>query len=192
MKIRRARKWTNEQLVEAVKISSDLTEVIRKLGLRVAGGNHKSIRYWINEYKLDTSHWNTDTQLAGLRKQHKRLPENDIEIFTLNSSFSQSSIRRRAKIALEYKCQWCSVGTEYNKKPLTLQLDHINGDRTDNRKENLRWLCPNCHSQTETYVGRKAFNNGLVDTSRYCIDCKTVKLVKKTAKRCRPCADKLR
>ena len=50
----------------------------------------------------------------------------------------------------EYKCSSCGI-TEYNNKPITLQVDHIDGDRTNNEFENLRFLCPNCHSQTKTW-----------------------------------------
>ena len=55
---------------------------------------------------------------------------------------------------LEYKCALCGNIGEWQGQLLTLQIDHINGIRNDNRKENLRWLCPNCHSQTETFCGR--------------------------------------
>ena len=48
------------------------------------------------------------------------------------------------------KCEVCGI-TEHNGKPITFQIDHINGDRTDNRYDNLKVICPNCHSQTETY-----------------------------------------
>lgn len=54
---------------------------------------------------------------------------------------------------LEYKCSCCGI-SEWNNKPITLQLDHINGNNSDHRLENLRLICPNCHSQTDTYCGK--------------------------------------
>ena len=62
-------------------------------------------------------------------------------------------------VGMEYKCVHCSIST-WNDKPITLEIDHINGDNSDNRIENLRYLCPNCHSQTSTYKG-KNINSGL-------------------------------
>jgi hypothetical protein len=61
---------------------------------------------------------------------------------------------------VEYKCVHCGIGSEYNGKPITLQIDHINGVRTDHRKVNLRWLCPNCHSQTETWGYKNVSDEG--------------------------------
>lgn len=55
---------------------------------------------------------------------------------------------------IDHLCCECGIGQAWNGKPLVLQLDHMNGVKTDNRKENLRFLCPNCHSQTETFCGR--------------------------------------
>ena len=59
----------------------------------------------------------------------------------------------------EYKCSLCPVVDEYNGRPITLQIDHINGDSRDHRLENLRYVCPNCHSQTETFTGRNVAIN---------------------------------
>ena len=55
---------------------------------------------------------------------------------------------------LDEVCVECGVGTTYNEKALTLELDHINGDPRDHRLNNVRLLCPNCHSQTPTFRGR--------------------------------------
>lgn len=64
---------------------------------------------------------------------------------------------------LDYKCAICGNIGEWNGVSLTLQIDHINGIRNDNRKENLRWLCPNCHSQTDTYCGKNKTNKEIVN-----------------------------
>ena len=81
---------------------------------------------------------------------------------------------------LEYKCSSCGITDMWNNKKLSLQLDHINGINNDNRLNNLRFLCPNCHSQTETYCGKhrkKVYN---------CLDCG--KEIKKDSKRCNKCS----
>ena len=76
-------------------------------------------------------------------------------IFCKNSKIGLSSLRRKiiTNNLLEYKCSSCGL-TDWNDKIITLQLDHINGIRDDNRIENLRFLCPNCHTQTDTFAVR--------------------------------------
>jgi DNA-binding transcriptional ArsR family regulator len=69
--------------------------------------------------------------------------------------YSSSALKRRLikEGVLENKCLWCGIHT-WRGRELVLQLDHVNGDSSDNRRENLRLLCPNCHSQTETFCGK--------------------------------------
>jgi len=87
------------------------------------------------------------------------------EIFCKNSTISQSRLRVYYRDEdVMYVCTICGV-SEWNGKKLTLELDHINGEQTDNRKENLRWLCPNCHSLTPTFKG-KSINSGVEKVSR--------------------------
>ena len=79
----------------------------------------------------------------------------DEDMFKLNSDVDVKTIKRRfCEKNLPLKCECCKIENKWNNKPLTLQFDHKNGNNKDNRLENLRWLCPNCHSQTETYTGK--------------------------------------
>ncbi|MES2462548.1 MAG: HNH endonuclease [Armatimonadota bacterium] len=79
-------------------------------------------------------------------------------------------LKRRLLTAglLKEECQECGLGPEWNSKRLYLHLDHINGSHTDNRIENLRLLCPNCHSQTENYAGRKSYEGRQNRARRIC------------------------
>ena len=82
---------------------------------------------------------------------------------------------------LEYKCLECGIGNTYNNKPLSLQLEHKNGIHNDNRIENLCFLCPNCHSQTETFSGKKLKKKEKLicpkcggkkyNTAKFCLKC---------------------
>lgn len=64
---------------------------------------------------------------------------------------SHTSVRKRLLHERNYTCEECGIGNMYNGKPLTLELDHIDGNSKNNKRENLRILCPNCHSQTPTH-----------------------------------------
>ena len=79
------------------------------------------------------------------------------EIFIENSTYARHNLKRRIinEKLLEQSCAECGIVNEWNNKKLVLQLDHINGKNNDNRLENLRFICPNCHSQTETFSCKK-------------------------------------
>jgi len=78
------------------------------------------------------------------------------EVFVENSTYARHNIKRRLikQKMIEYVCQDCGIDGNWNGKKLSLQLDHINGVNNDNRIENLRFLCPNCHSQTDNFSGK--------------------------------------
>lgn len=84
----------------------------------------------------------------------------DENVFVENSSYPRGSIKRRVikDKKIDYKCGCCGINDEWNNKPLVLHLDHINGVNNDHRLENLRFLCPNCHTQQDTYAGKNTRN----------------------------------
>jgi 5-methylcytosine-specific restriction endonuclease McrA len=148
------RSWTEEHLTEAVRQSHSFCEAIRKLGLRPVGGNYESIKKNIARMNLDTSHFNNDDMIAPLRKRHARVAISDDEAFRKDGTWIGSRLRKRVlKLGfIPYACALCGNPGTHCGKPLTLHLDHENGNHRDCRKENLRWLCPNCHTQTPTYA----------------------------------------
>lgn len=81
------------------------------------------------------------------------------EILVEGSTYQSNKLRLRLlKAGLkEYRCEKCN-NTEWNDQPIPLELNHINGDNSDNRLENLELLCPNCHAQTDSYRGKNYGN----------------------------------
>jgi len=97
-------------------------------------------------------------------------------VFVVNSESHDDTVKSHFLPLVEYKCVICGMSS-HNGEPLTLQLDHINGVHTDCRFENLRLLCPNCHSQTPTFAGRQNWKNIVVTDADliYALEiCKTV------------------
>lgn len=164
----RSRRWTDQQFEEAVKSSHSVAQVLRALGLRVTGANYQTVAATTDRLKLDTSHWTGQGHLKG--RSHNwaiKIPLD--KILVENSSYLGTDNLKKRLLRdglLEFRCYQvgCGIST-WNGKPLVLQLDHINGNRRDNRLVNLRLLCPNCHSQTETFTGRnlKRLCRNLVD-----------------------------
>lgn len=150
------RTWLEKQLKEAVKTSFSIRQVLVKLGLRDAGGNYSQIKKYIKELSLNTKHFKGRGWNAGMTGGGK--PRIPLEKILVNGSYFQSfKLKLRlftAGIKPKY-CEECGWAKQTGDGYLPLELDHINGDRYDNRLENLRVLCPNCHSLKPTHRGRK-------------------------------------
>ena len=162
----RYQKWTNEELTEAVKNSTSIRAVIQKLGLIPAGGNYVQIQSRIKLLAIDTSHFTGSAWSKRLKLGPKDF---DIQIVFENKRPYQSYKLKKRLFQLNIKqqnceeCKWSEISSDGR---IPLELDHINGNPYDNRLENLRILCPNCHSLKPTHRGRnkKCPSGGMVDT----------------------------
>jgi hypothetical protein len=140
------RTWTDAELITAIDFSDNWIGVYRRLGLSKKGFQ-RGVHHRAAQLNLDWSHF---TLLRSL--------ENKLVINSRVKPHSLRSLLFRHGL-VKNKCSECGI-EEWQDKPITIEVDHINGDPTDNRLENLRMLCPNCHSQTETHRGKQ--RNGQV------------------------------
>lgn len=147
--------WTKQQLKLAVRESSSVRQVIKKLKLKPAGGNYVQIKKFFKIYNVSIEHFKG----SGWRKGIKGfgIPRIPLEkILVRESNFQSFKLKNRlfdTKIKLP-RCEDCGWAQKSSDGRLPLELDHINGDSHDNRLDNLRVLCPNCHSLKPTHRGR--------------------------------------
>ena len=147
-------KYTEEKFIDAVKTSTSIRQVLNKLGLKEAGGNYVIFKTRIKNLGLDTSHfkgqgWNKGKKLGPKRKLE--------ELLVIDKKHPYQSYKLKNRLLQEgikiHQCESCGI-SEWMGQLAPLELDHINGINYDNRLENLRILCPNCHAQTDTYRGK--------------------------------------
>ena len=151
----KSRSWTENDLRNAVEKSRSVRQTISLLGLIPAGGNYAQIQKFLKLYKIDTRHFSGHGWSKGLRGIGK--PKIELEkILVQDSNFQSFKLKKRlftAKLKPQHceECGWKKISEDGR---LPLELDHINGNSSDNRLENLRVLCPNCHSLKPTHRGR--------------------------------------
>ena len=155
-----------ENFKNVVKNSKSYNQVLTHYGIQNAGFI-KTVRNRIKRENIDTSHFDNNWYNKEQVKQLETREDN----FTENSTAKRSSIKRLliSQHNRPYHCVICKLGSIWQNKELVLQLDHINGINNDNRLENLRFLCPNCHSQTDTFCSK----NNKKEENR-CSECNIV------------------
>lgn len=143
---------SEKEFAKLVKTCHSRSEILFCLNVIKSGGTCATLNKRIKELNLDGSHLGRDR--ANKAREVNTYPLEKILI--ANSTYCTSDLKKRLIKTglLENKCVLCGNGGEWMGQPLTLQLDHINGIRNDHRKNNLRILCPNCHTQTKTW-GKK-------------------------------------
>lgn len=169
------RTWTDEQFIEAVQTSHSIVDVLIKLKLGIHSRNYDTFYYNQARLNLNISHFTGKT--VG-RRNIKPLSEILIKDSRCGDTYRIKNRLLKEKV-LPYLCYICKI-TEWLEKPISLELHHINGDSRDHRIENLQLLCPNCHSQTESYAKRK----DTVKKEKICLKCKKTFLGSKNRKFC--------
>lgn len=136
------RKHTLEELKPIVESSLSYSECLKKLNLKQTGGNYKNLQRNIHKFSIDIRHMKHQAWNQGL------------EIKKFENLTKPESIKSRLIKEFGHFCSNCN-NSHWINKPITLELDHIDGNNRNNSKENLRLLCPNCHSMTPTWRNRK-------------------------------------
>lgn len=164
------RKYTVDLLSDAVKQSHSFAGVLRVLGLRQAGGTQSYLKRRIVHFGLDTSHFTGKGSNRGPNHRgSKPLTPGEILVRRLTGRRQVTVRLRRALVqsGVPYVCATCGIGEEWCGKELHLQVNHKNRDWLDDQIDNLEFLCPNCHSQTDgwcgSYGGTSTFSSSIRD-----------------------------
>jgi hypothetical protein len=156
------RKYTKDVLEPIVAVSHSFAEVTRRLSGSTHGGTSAHIKKVIERFGIDTSHFRKGVLNKGKPSARKKNSEEVLVVYPAGTPRRKAYLLRRALVdsGRKLECQECHQGPTWNGKPLTLQVDHIDGNTLNCLAPNLRFICPNCHSQTETYGSKNRLKLG--------------------------------
>ncbi len=155
--IKGRRKYPLEELKQALETSRSIRQALIKVGMKPEGANYTTIYKIIKEMNIDISHmtgqgWNRGDIMGLSRVNTKPLEEILVKDSTYTNTYNLK-MRILAAGLKEHVCEMCGL-RNWNAREIPLELNHVNGDRFDNRIENIQLLCPNCHAQTDNYRGK--------------------------------------
>lgn len=162
---------------EIIRNSKSISQVFNHLKLCKSGDQYVIFKNRVHQLGISLDHFRGNYD--NLQHIHNAIPQE--KMFQKETNHCSNTLKRRIiKDNLKpYKCEKCSNIGDWLGESLSLQLDHINGDRNDNRLDNLRFLCPNCHTQTSTYSGKS------LRIKHICEKCGEIR--SKSARICKAC-----
>lgn len=175
--------WTisKEELQKFVDESKTFKDLVKKLGFK--NDHHPYLHERLNNDNIDYSKFYISWKDNRTNRLKEKIPTE--QILVKNSKYrARKNLKKRLfkEELLKEQCNNCSLGPIWQNKPITLQLHHIDGDHYNNELSNLQILCPNCHSQTNTYARCK--------TRKICKNCDSKITKTNRSGWCRKCFDK--
>lgn len=149
----RSPKFTEEEARAAIAGSLTWSDALRRLGLRAAGGNHRTLKRWAAAWRISTDHFDPN---VVRRRTLGQAPMPLEAMLVEHSPYARQTVKKRL-LAAGIKaptCELCGRGETWRGRRMAMILDHINGVADDHRLENLQIVCPNCAATLETHCGR--------------------------------------
>ncbi|WP_405672430.1 HNH endonuclease [Streptomyces canus] len=145
-----------DRLVAAIASSRSIAGLLMLLGIVDNGAARERVKRSVSAYGLSIDHFVGQGHRLGVPSKNRQSAEEILVRLEPGASRTKTALLRRALDDLDvpHACEICGVGDVWQGRRLVLEIDHVNGDRLDNRRENLRYLCPSCHSQTKTFANR--------------------------------------